>query len=173
MKNTVLEGTRCYLSGPIENDSAGHNWRVEPSRVLRERFKINLFDPFDDPKQQWMPILNEARDKCDYETMRKIAKSFVRKDLAMVDRADFVIAYLPYRVPTTGTHHVIIFSSNAKKPTLLVCPQGKQYAPLWYYGFIPHQVIFGSWDELYGYLEEVNQRLHTENDRWWFVYGMV
>ncbi len=172
-RKTYLAGKRCYLSGPIENDNLGHNWRTEPKKVLVKKFKIDLFDPFLDPKQNLTGELLEARDKKDYVTIVRIAKGFVRKDLAMVDRADFLIAYLPYKVPTTGTHHEIINSNNTKKPTLLVCPQGKEYVPLWYYGFIPPECMFGCWDELYTYLKEVDKGLHMDNNRWHFIYGLV
>ena len=170
---TVLSNKRCYLSGPIEYSDHSFNWRVEISRILRAEFNIDVFDPFSDPKQQWLPTLKEAQDNCDFDAMSSIARSFVRKDLAMVDRADFLIAHLPCKVPTTGTHHEIINSANAKKPTLLVCPQGKQFVPLWYYGFIPHEVMFSSWDSLYQYLREVNDGKHKDNNRWAFVYGLV
>lgn len=170
---SVLANKRCYLSGPIEHGEQGRNWRIEPTKVLTERFKIDLFDPFSDPKQQWVPMLTKARQEKDYETMSTIARNFVRKDLCMVDRVDFLIAYLPWQVCTTGTHHEIINSINAKKATLLVCPDAKEKIPLWYFGFVPHQVMFGSWDELYNYLDEVNQGLHKDNNRWQFVYGLI
>lgn len=168
-----LKGTRLYLSGPIEHDSPGHNWRTEPKRILVDQFGIRLFDPFDDPKQQWVPVLKEAKKNKDFATMANVAKTFVRKDLAMVDRADFVISYLPFGVPTTGTHHEIINSNNAKKPTLLVCPQGKENLPVWYFGFIPEEAMFGSWNELYNYLDDVDRGEHKTNNRWAFVYGLV
>lgn len=171
--SSYLDGKRCYLSGPIQYDVSGLNWRTEPSQVLRQEFGIDLFDPFADPKQQWLPLLKDAQEKSDYETMTKIAKSFVRKDLSMVDRADFVIAYLPHKVPTTGTHHEIINSSNSKKPTILICPEGKNKIPLWYYGFIPHEVMFGSWEEVYKYLREINAGLHKENHRLAYIYGLI
>lgn len=167
-----LNGKRCYLSGPIEFGT-DLNWRIEPKKVLVEKYGIDVFDPFADPKQQWVPDLQAAREAKDYDAMARIARTFVRKDLYSVDRSDILIAYLPYGVPTTGTHHEIINSSDNKRPTLLVCPQGKQFIPIWYYGFIPHQVMFGSWDELYGYLDEVNEGLHKDNHRWWFTYGMI
>ena len=170
---TYLAGKRCYLSGPIENDTQGHNWRTEPKRILTVRFGIDMFDPFADPKQSFTDDLYQARDNRNYDTIVKIAKGFVRKDLAMVDRADFLIAYLPYKVPTCGTHHEIINSNNAKKPTLLICPQGKEFVPLWYYGFIPHEFMFGSWEGLYDYLQEVDDYKHVNNNRWHFIYGMV
>jgi nucleoside 2-deoxyribosyltransferase len=169
----VLEGVRCYLSGPIEHDATHTNWRTDPTKQLVEGFKINLFDPYSDPKQQWVPLLHEARANKDYNEIARIAADFVHKDLAIVDRCDFVIAYLPKGVPTTGTHHEIINSVNAKKPTLLVCPQGKENVPIWYYGFIPHEVMFGSWEELYTYLHEVNDGKHKDKRRWAFVYGLV
>ncbi len=172
-KKTYLAGRRCYLSGPIENDAAGHNWRTEPKKILTDRFKIEMFDPFADPKQVFADDLYQARDNRDYDKIVKIAKGFVRKDLAMVDRADFLIAHLPYKVPTCGTHHEIINSNNAKKPTLLICPQGKEFVPLWYYGFIPHEFMFGCWEDLYNYLEEVEDYKHVNNNRWHFIYGLV
>jgi nucleoside 2-deoxyribosyltransferase len=168
----VLKNKRAYLSGPIEYDSE-ENWRIEPTKILSEEFEIDLFDPFSDPKQQWVPILEAARKNKSYEQMANIAKAFVRKDLCLVDRSDFLIAYLPKRIPTTGTHHEIINGVNAKKPTLLVCPQGKEYVPLWYYGFVPHETMFGSWDELYIYLREIDEGKHKDDDRWAFVYGLV
>ena len=169
-----LRDTRCYLSGPIENDDTLHNWRTKPSTVLRERFEIELFDPFSDPKQQWVPALKEARANGDHDTMVKIAKLFVRKDLCMVDRADFIIAYLPYKVPTTGTTHEIINSNNAKKPTLLVTDCASIAAiPLWYFGFIPTEFMFAGWDALYAYLDEVDKDKHRDNNRWSYIYGTI
>jgi nucleoside 2-deoxyribosyltransferase len=168
-----LKNKRCYLSGPIESDNDRCNWRDEPKRILTKEFGLDVFDPHSDPKQQKFPLLAEARKNKDYETMRNIAKDFVHKDLAVVDRSDFVIAYLPLGVPTTGTVHEIIVSSNNKKPTLLICPQGKEMIPYWYYGFIPHQVMFGSWEELYNHLREVNNGMYKDNYRWSFVYGLI
>jgi len=169
----VLRGKRCYLSGPIQYDDTGHNWRESPRKVLVEEFGIDLFDPFEDPKQQWVPLLMDAQKRKDYDTMQKISRQFVRKDLCMVDRSDFIISYLPHKMPTTGTHHEIINSVNAKKPTLLICPQGKEFVPLWYYGFVPHEVMFGGWEEVYQYLRDVEAMKHTENNRWAYVYGLV
>lgn len=167
-----LAGKRAYLGGPIEND-VSIDWRSGPRKVLREEFGIDLFDPMEDPKQQWVYKLNKAREECDYATMAQIAEAFVHKDLATVDECKFVISYLPYKICTTGTHHEIINSSNLKKPTLLVCPQGKQFIPLWYYGFIPHEVMFGGWEPLYAYLREVDAGEHKHNKRWRMVYGLV
>jgi hypothetical protein len=168
-----LNNSRCYLSGAIENGDETRNWRVEPIRVFTENFKINVFDPFSDPKQQWVDKLKKARDDEDFDTIEEIAKRFVRKDLCLVDRVDFLVAYLPYKVPTTGVTHEIINSNNAKKPTLLVSDRKKDI-PLWYYGFIDHRkYMFNGWDALYRYLEEVDKGNHQDDDKWSFVYKTI
>lgn len=168
-----LSNRRAYLSGPIQYDETGKNWRIQPTNVLKNRFEIDVFDPFSDPKQQWLPILKKAQEEKDFITMKKVAKSFVRKDLSEVDHSHLLIAYLPYKVPTTGTHHEIINANDRKKPTFLVCPEGKHQIPLWYFGFINPDFMFGSWDDLYDFLEEINQEKHTSNDRLLRIYNLV
>lgn len=171
-----LKGKRVYLSGPIQFGDSNDNWRIGLRDVLLNEFDLNILDPHADEKQKWTEELYEAQKNCDFKTMRRIARGFVRKDMAWVDRCDFLIAYLPYKVATTGTHHEIIYASDAKKPTLLVCPEGKQYNPLWYYGFIGEKdddYMFGDWNEVYKYLREVNEWKHTDNFDWAFVYGIV
>jgi len=171
---SVLEGKCGYLSGPIQFDDSPANWRTEVKHVLAEEFKIDLFNPYDDPKQQFVPELNAAIEAEDYDTVARIAKGFVWKDLCMVDHSNFVIAYLPYKVPTAGVHHEIITADKAKRPTLLVCPQGKKRIPAWYFGFIDHKkYMFGGWDQLYQYLREVNDYKHTDDFRWAYVYGLI
>jgi len=172
--STVLQNTRGYLSGPIENDETNFNWRTEPLRVLRDEFKINMFDPHADLKQQWVPMLKEAKEKKDYEKIAHIARDFLRKDLSIVDRSDFLIAYLPHRVLTTGTCHEIINSNNSKKPTLLVTDSNDiTCLPVWYFGFIPIDCMFANWENLYEYLREVNRGEHRNNNRWNFIYGNI
>lgn len=167
-----LAGKLLYLSGPIEHGCA-ENWRDYPKKVLTEEFGLDVFDPFADIKQQWVPALKAAQEVEDYETMESIAQDFVQKDLTIVDQSHIVIAYLPYKVPTTGTCHEIINSSNAKKPTLLMCPQGKKYVPIWYRGWIKNKFTFGAWDEVFNFLREVEAGLHKDNRRFRFIYGLI
>jgi len=165
----LLSGKKCYLSAPIE--FGGEGWREEPKKILTEQFGINLFDPFCDPKQQWVPAIKEAKLKKDYETIRMIARKFVSKDLEKVDKTDFLVAYLPYKVPSSGMGHEIINSNNMKKPTLLVTNQDCiSYIPTWYWGFIRIEYMFAGWGDLYKYLEEVDAGKHANNERWNFLY---
>lgn len=169
-----LKNSLFYLSGAIENQNPdAPNWRTEPTKVMTERFGINVFDPFLDPKQNWTAVLNRARKEKDYETMTAVARRFVAKDLSMVLKADALVAYLPRSVPTTGTTHEIIISSNSKKPTMLICPEGRENISFWWYGFVKPEFMFSSWDELYSYLDEVNCGKHKENRRWQFLCGLI
>ena len=167
-----LKNTKFYLSGPIEF-AEGENWRDKIIENLKKLFKINVFDPFSDPKQQWVNQIKTYKQEKDYKKLAEIAKQFVRKDLSMVDRCDALIAYLPHKVPTVGTHHEIINANNMKKPVILVCPQGKENLPIWYYGCLNHETFFNNWDEVYDYLEAVNTGKLMEKNRWNVVYGIV
>lgn len=168
-----LKGQQCYLSGPIEQCSAKENWRPAVVQTLTERYGMKVFDPHADPKQQWADDLKKARSEKDYKTMAKIARKFVRKDLQVVQRSDLLIAHLPFGVPTTGSHHEIFLANLLKNPVLLVCPQGKEYNPLWYFGFIPDDQCFGSWDELYEYLDKVHSGEMKYNYRWDFICNLL
>jgi len=171
-----LNGRRAYLSGPIEYDDSGFDWRPEVKEVLTSRFGINVFDPFADPKQSRADELIAAKEAEDYECVAEITSDFVSKDLTEVDKADMLVANLPYRVPTVGTIHEIVNAVNRKIPTLVVCSKGKKFISAWLFGVLKnkHQwYLHGSWNSLYDYLEEVNDKKHVEDRRWRYIYGLI
>lgn len=169
----ALKGSKLYLSGPIEFDNNKVNWRPDVVKYLEDIFGIDVFDPSVDEKQKRADILDAALESSDFDTVEEIATSFVKKDLSVIDRSDFLIAYNPHGVPTTGTPCEVHHAVQLKKPVMIVCPEGKKMASKWYWGYIRHRYIFGSWDNLYEYLVEVDQYKHRDNHRWWYVYNMV
>lgn len=171
-----LVGKRVYLSGPIEYDNSNVNWRPEVKETLKSRFGLNIFDPFDDPKQSKATELNFCKDNGDFDKVAEIASDFVSKDLIEVDKADMLVASLPHGVPTVGTIHEIVNAVNRKIPTLVVCTKGKKYMSSWLFGVLKNKhrhYLHGSWESLYNYLDEVNDRKHTEDRRWRYVYGAI
>lgn len=171
-----LEDKKVYLSGPIEFDTSGTDWRPEVKEVLTLRFGLKVFDPFDDPKQSKANELAIAKKNGDFDKVAEIAADFVSKDLTEVDHAHILIAHLPYKVPTIGTIHEIVNSVNRKIPPLIVCPQGKEFVSSWLFGLFKSKhkyYIHGSWDSLYSYLESVNNFEHRDDRRWKYVYGII
>lgn len=91
-----LKDKLCYLSGAIDYDSASTNWRTEVIKQLTEKFQIKIFDPFNDPKQSKGPQLKKAKADRNKEVIKEIVGGFVRKDLGMVDRSDFIISRIGF-----------------------------------------------------------------------------
>lgn len=101
-----LKHSKCYLSGAIDNDYTSINWRVEPMQELKTRFGVEVFDPFSDPKQNKGPSIKEAKEQRDKELVQKLVSGFVRKDLGVVDRSDFIIARFGF--------HDVYYTSDVK-----------------------------------------------------------
>ncbi len=165
-----LRNRRAYLGGAIEFADPDDNWRDEVKMKLFTDFGLKIFDPYEDPKQSSRDEITKCKETGKWDRLVEIMHKFARLDLSIVDRADLIIQHLPYKVPTTGTVHEIINSNDRKKPTLLVCPQGKGKIPDWYWAFIKPEYMFGSWQDLYAYLGEVDEGKHKDDDRWFFVY---
>ncbi len=170
MKN-FLKNKLFYLSSPIE--FGVDNWRYEFKEFLINKFKIQIYDPFLDPKQQWAKQILKARKEKNYDKIAGIAKNFVLKDYLMVDKSDGIIAYLPYKVPTIGVHYEISRSLNSNKPTFLICPEGKELLPVWYYGIINHKNMFGNFKDFYEYLEKINNGLIKNDDSLLALYDKI
>jgi hypothetical protein len=164
-----LANRRMYLGSPIEHSNQD-DWRNLVKTNLRKKFNLKIFDPSEDKKQVNREKIIYLKENGLWQELSEIVFDFVRADLSIIDHSDFIIQHLPYKVPTTGTHHEIISAYNNKKVVLLVCPQGKDKIPDWYFGFIKHQYMFGSWEKCYEYLEKVDNGKHFNDDRWYFVY---
>lgn len=167
----ILNGRRVYLSGPIENDTSGIDWRPPVKQQLKEEFGLKVFDPFADPKQNMVGDIAMARAEKDLDGIRRVGERFVWADLSIVDHSDIVIARVPKGVPTYGTTHEIINANEQKKPVILVCPEGPEWLPSWLIGFCPLRMMFGSFEEVFDYLRRVDSGQMHDDRRWWFVYN--
>lgn len=174
MENGYLKDKKCYVSSPMEHASYDYEKELhQPCLELNKRFGIDVFNPHEDPKEKWLPDLKLAREQKDFDKMEVIARRFVKKDLSQVCFSHFLIAYAPYKVPTTGLTHEVINASNAKIPVIIVGNKGKELISFWFFGFVKHKMMFDNWDRLYEYLAEVDAGKHKDNDRWAMVYGLV
>lgn len=142
-KHRFLQGSRCYLSGPMDFVASRElerraGWRVRVGEFL-ESHGVTVFDPWKKPgvrglheygredlktieqREQW----SFAGDVEGARSRSSLAEHFwetMHIDLRMVDLCDFVVAYCPTNVYSVGTVHEIVLARQQQKPVLLVSP---------------------------------------------------
>ncbi len=141
--HNLLNGTRVYLSGPMDfvasrEEEKAFGWRNRITRYLRAR-GATVFDPWNKPEIRGLEGYGRedehsraAREGWTYRDDREGALArghcaewfwpMMHIDLRMVDVADFVIAYVPTNIYSVGTPHEIIVARQQHKPVLMVCP---------------------------------------------------
>ena len=139
----LLEGTRVYLSGPMDfvasrEEEMKNGWRTRVGAFLRERGCI-VFDPWEKPGVRGLGEYGregldttKARESWTFEDSRSGAKArskltgkfweTLHIDLRMVDTSDFTIAYCPTNIYSVGTPHEIALCRQERKPVLFVSP---------------------------------------------------
>ncbi len=140
----MLEGSRVYLSGPMDFVASraaekDFGWRNRVSQFL-QKFSVTVFNPWFKPDIRG---LNEygrediksggnIKARWTYASGKKgarqrawCAKEFwetLHIDLRMVDTSDFTISYCPTNIYSVGTPHEIITATTQHKPVLFVSP---------------------------------------------------
>jgi hypothetical protein len=142
-KGRLLEGSRVYLSGPMDfvasrADEAKFGWRNRVGEFLT-RMGVTVFDPWKKP--QVRGLHEYGRESVDSTEIRntwtfapgaegakaraKVSGKFWETqhiDLRMVDTADFIVAYCPTNIYSVGTPHEIVVARLQRKPVLFVSP---------------------------------------------------
>jgi hypothetical protein len=140
MTTNILEGTRVYLSGPM--DFVGSRviekflgWRSILTPVLKA-LGITVLDPWNKPTikghknyGQEGVVYSKATYEKDFwtndETRARFETDFwetVHIDLRMVDLADFIITFVPTNIYSVGTVHEIVTARLQIKPVLMISP---------------------------------------------------
>ena len=139
----LLDGTRTYLSGPM--DFVGSRiiekflgWRSILTPILKA-LGITVLDPWNKPQIKGHTnygheglISSKEFYKKDFwtndETRARFETDFwetVHIDLRMVDLADFIISFVPTNIYSVGTVHEIITARLQLKPVLMISPPVK------------------------------------------------
>lgn len=170
-----LSKQRCYLAGAIDRVAdRGNSWRDDITPfliglgivVLNPLKKPTYFGDEDHETAIYKKQLKKAKR---YDELASIMKIIRSVDLRMVDISDFLIVNLDLDVHPCGTLEEIFWANRQKKPILIHMLQGKNNAPDWLFGTIPHQFIFDSWQDIGNYLLEVDSMKISEHlDRWCF-----
>lgn len=174
-KKGKLWNNCCYLVGPIDKcPEGGAVWRKQIKNTLG-RLGMDFLDPTDKPNpklneiQQKIKELDDLKKNGDFDELAARARLIRSFDLRCVDKADFIIAYLDYTIPMTGTFEEIFWANREKKPVLIVCKQGKKGVANWLYGTLPHEYFFNDWDELEKYVIGIDNGTIEADKRWWFL----
>ena len=173
--NTRLWGMRCYLSGAMDKAADnGVGWRKSLIPFLNNLGVIPL-NPCEKPIEFDSEIQNrELRSLLKSEDRFEELNNEVRKlrviDLRMVDSADFLIVNVDNDVPSCGTWEEVTLANREKDPILIRCEQGKKEIPDWVWGMIPHQHVFGKWEELKSYLVHVHADPEVNTFKRWVFF---
>lgn len=143
MTESFLNGTRVYLSGPMDFVASRANeqkngWRNRVSDFLKD-LGVTVFDPWFKPEIRRLHDYGQEgldthliREKWTFKQGKEAAEIRARisgkfyesmhVDLRMVDTSDFIIAYCPTNIYSVGTPHEIIMARLQRKPVLFVSP---------------------------------------------------
>jgi nucleoside 2-deoxyribosyltransferase len=170
-----LKNQRVYLAGAMDRVSdRGSTWRDNITPFLKE-LGVVVFNPINKPTDVGLEdhdshqIKTKLKSMERYDELSSMMKTIRSVDLRLVDISDFMIVNLDLDVHPCGTYEEIFWANRQKKSIIVHMVQGKQQAPDWLFGTIPHEMIFSSWDEIKNYLTEIHScsEIKTFN-RWYF-----
>ena len=155
----------------------GNGWRDNITPFL-ENLGIIVFNPIKKPtdigKEDEEVQLLKKRYKKDlqYDELSRLMKSIRSVDLRLVDISDFIIVNLDLDTHPCGTLEEIFWANRQKKPIIIHMVQGKQNAPDWLFGTIPHDMIFSSWNEIENYLHSINTKSEIDSHNRWYFFNI-
>lgn len=170
----ILNKTICYLAGNLENTSDAEGWR--------DRFakKLSLLGvtPLDPTKKMFLDQLEETeevrkelkewRSTGQFDKLHSFMKEIIRRDLRAVDLTTFCIFKLEPSKPSFGTIHELVVASQQRKPLLFLIDDIKQM-PLWLVGLINMNYVFENEEDLFNYLNLVNNGKISLDTKYWKI----
>ncbi len=162
MSKHVLNRTKCYLAGNIENSSSPHSWRDLVKAELAST-GIIFFDPLKKPfmdsvneDKEHMVRLAKIREESRFDDLARIMRKIRVEDLSLVDRSDFLIAVISAKTASWGTAEEVFWANRMKKPIYLVVSEGKQACPFWIFGTLPADQIHGNIQDVIADIRQID-----------------
>jgi nucleoside 2-deoxyribosyltransferase len=157
-----LNGKSVYLAGPIHDvTDDGVGWRemitprlTEFGIVVTDPTKKTIYGEVADDKTLFKQLASERR----FDELKEKFWPVVRKDLRMIDKADFLIAVYSPNVKMLGTIHELVIAQNQRKPIILFCKdsEAEDINP-WVLTFAKKGCFFTKWDDVIKHLQEVDK----------------
>ncbi len=170
-----LKDQRVYLAGAMDRvKDRGNGWRDNITPFLEE-LGVVVFNPIKKPSiigkedSETHQHKIKLKKEQNYKDLSVLMKTIRSVDLRLVDISDFLIVNLDLDIHPCGTYEEIFWANRQKKPIIVHMEQGKQSAPDWLFGTIPHEMIFSSWFNVKEYLLTIHghSQINTFN-RWYF-----
>jgi len=171
-----LRNQRVYLAGAMDRvEDRGAGWRDKITPFL-EDMGIVVFNPLNKPTDTGLEdhdshiIKNKLKFQKRYDELSSMMKTIRSVDLRLVDISDFLVVNLNLDIHPCGTYEEIFTANRQKKPILIHVEQGKEHAPDWIFGTIPHQMVFSNWQELQSYLIHINSSENIDHHKRWYFF---
>ena len=135
---------------------------------------IIVFNPYHKPflkdieeNEDVKKHLDELMESGSYDEVQKRMKEIRAYDLNLVDRSDFIIAYINPKTPTFGTMEELVTAVKMKRPTFIALQRSKKKTPLWLLGMFPHKYIYDSMDDILDMVIKIDSgEKEIDSDRW-------
>lgn len=179
--NQRLKYSYMYEIGPMDfvSRDKGKGWRKDLTEYC-EQFGILCLNPYEKPLNEihgehaLEDDINamKVKDLLEHNRFDEAAKrmKFVRgSDLRMCDIAHWVVAKLDFDTIMTGTLEEIVTCNRAKKPVIIWSSVPKNKIPPWYFGMLPHELFFETFDEVKEYIRHIHEDDNIDTlNRWVF-----
>jgi nucleoside 2-deoxyribosyltransferase len=172
-----LKNQRVYLAGAMDRVAdRGAGWRSRITPFLEE-MGIVVFNPLDKPTDKGLEDIDAhtmktmLKSQKRYDELASMMKTIRSVDLRLVDISDFLVVNLDLNTHPCGTLEEIFWANRQKKPILIHMEQGKENAPDWMFGTIPHQMIFSTWQEIQSYLFQIDSSESIEHHNRWYFFN--
>jgi nucleoside 2-deoxyribosyltransferase len=170
-----LQNQRVYLAGAMDRVAdRGNGWRDNITPFLQD-LGVIVFNPIKKPTDVGQEdaathkYKQKLKQEMNYDELSRVMKVIRSVDLRLVDISDFLIVNLDLDIHPCGTYEEIFWANRQKKPIIVHMVQGKQNAPDWLFGTIPHEMIFSSWDAIKIYLLQIHNDTEIKTyNRWYF-----
>lgn len=138
---------RVYLSSPYEHSRAPTSWKDAARDHMQGIDKrVKTIDPCPDACDE-TPIIDEMKANQNWLGVYSFCANIVEGDLAMLNRCEGMIAYVPYGAKTFGTTHEIVHALQNQIPVVLVMPEGIDKVSHWLWGILGPNRLFDNLEE--------------------------
>ena len=153
--------------------ACGKGWRETMTTSLSD-MGVVTFDPYkrmflnDHPEDADVhSTLREQLVKGSFNAVRNYMKKVRQRDLSMVDRSDFLIAYIQPSVPTFGTMEELTVAVKARKPVLTIIEGGVEKVPFWLTAMLPRSQFFDNLNDVTCHLKCIDEGLVEPDPKYW------